>query len=143
MRMTLSKTANRLIREQGLVHLAILLIIALGIGLYLISTTVVITKDGVRYIRQAGKFSSEPQDVIKGLPCGYPFLIFATHKLVSSLSGGSSIFTWIYSAQSITLLCRLLALIPLYFIGKHLVGGKRSFQAILILIILPYPAEFA
>ena len=140
--MARSKSANPLTKKQDLTHLAILLVIALGIGIYLITTTVVIAKDGVMYVQDARRFSSEPQDVIKGLPFGYPLLIFATHKLVTSLSGGSSIFTWIYSAQSITLLCRLLALIPLYFIGKLLVGGKRSFWAILILIILPYPAEF-
>ena len=140
--MTLSKTVNRLIRERDIIHLAILLVIALGIGVYLITTTVAITKDGVLYIQEARKFSSEPQDVIKGLPFGYPLLIFAAHKLVNSLSDSSSLSTWIYSAQSITLLCRLLALIPLYFIGKLLIGGKRSFWAILILIILPYPAEF-
>ena len=138
-----SKSANPLTKKQDLIHLAILLLIALGIGVYLIATTVVITKDGVWYIQEARKFSSDPQDVIRGfLPFGYPFLIFAAHKLVTSLSGGSSLSTWIYSAQSITLLCRLLALIPLYFIGKLLVGSKRSFQAIFILIILPYPAEF-
>jgi len=142
---TRSKSANPLTRKQDIIHLAILLVIALGIGLYLIATTVVITKDGVWYvwyIQLARKFSSESQDVIKGLPFGYPLLIFAANKLVTSLSGSSSLSTWIYSAQSVTLLCRLLALIPLYFIGKFLVGGKRSFWTIFILIILPYPAEF-
>jgi len=136
------KSADSLAKKQDLIHLAILLVIALGIGLYLIATTVVIAKDGVFYIQQARRFSSEPQNVIRGYPFGYPFLIFAAHKLVASISGSSSLSAWIYSAQSITLLCRLLALIPLYFIGKLLVGGGRSFQAILILIILPYPAEF-
>jgi hypothetical protein len=137
-----SKSANPLTKKQDLIYIAILLIIALVIGVYLIATTVVITKDGAWYIQQAKKFSSEPQYVIKRLAFGFPFLIFITHKLVASFSGSSSLFTWIYSAQSITLLCRLLSLIPLYFIGKLLVGNKRSFQAILILIILPYPAEF-
>jgi len=140
--MTRSKSANLLAKKQDLIHLAILLVIALGTGVYMVGTTVVISKDGAWYIQQAKSFSSEPLDVIKGRPFGYPFLIFATHKLVNSLSGGSSLFTWIYSAQSITLLCRLLALIPLYFIGKLFVGSRRSFWAILILIILPYPAEF-
>jgi len=140
--MTRSKSVNPLAEKQDLIHLAILLVIALGIGLYLIATTVVITKDGAWYIEQARRFSSEPQSIIKVHPFGYPFLIFAAHKLVSSLSGGSSLFTWIYSAQSITLLCRLLALVPLYFIGKLLVGSRRSFWAIFILIILPYPADF-
>jgi len=140
--MTRSKSANPLTKKQDLIHLAIILVIALGIGVYLITTTVVITRDGVWYIQQARKFSSEPQNVIKKLPFGYTFLIFAIHKLVTSLSDSSSLSTWTYSAQSVTLMCRLLALIPLYFIGKLLVGGKRSFWAILILIILPYPAEF-
>ncbi len=140
--MTRSKSANPLTKKQDLIHLAILLVIALGIGVYLITTTVVITRDGVWYIQQARKFSSEPQNIIKKLPFGYTFLIFTIHKLVTSLSDSSSLSTWTYSAQSVTLMCRLLALIPLYFIGKLLVGGKRSFWAILILIILPYPAEF-
>jgi len=142
MKLTCNKFADTLSKKQDLIHLAILLVIALGIGIYLISTTVVITKDGVWYIQEAGKFSSDLQDVNDDLPFGYTFLIFATHKLVASLRGSSSLFTWIYSAQSITLLCRLLSLIPLYFIGKLLVGSKRSFWAILILIILPYPAKF-
>jgi hypothetical protein len=141
--MARSKSANPLNKKQDLIHLAILLLIALGIGVYLIATTVVITKDGVWYIEQAKKFSSNPQDVFKGQPFGFPFLIFITYKLIALFSGSSSLFTWIYSAQSITLLCRLLSLIPLYFIGKLLVGSKRSFRAILILIFLPYPAQFA
>ena len=140
--MTRSKSANPLTKKQDLTHLAILLVIALVIGVYLIAATVVITRDGVWHIQEARKFSSEPQDVIKGHPFGFPFLIFITHKFIALFSGSSSLSTWIYPAQSITLLCRLLALIPLYFIGKLLIGGKRSFWAILILIILPYPAEF-
>jgi hypothetical protein len=143
MKSTCNKSADFSAKKQDLIHLAILLLIALGIGAYLIITTVVITQDGVWYIQEAMRFSSKPQDVIRKLPFGYTFLIFATHNLVASINRSSSLFTWIYSAQSITLLCRLLALIPLYFIGKLLVGAKRSFQAILILIILPYPAQFA
>jgi hypothetical protein len=143
MKSTYNKSADFSAKKQDLIHLAILLLIALGIGVYLIVTTVVITQDGVWYIRQARKFAGNPQDAVKELPFGFTFLIFATYKLVAEVKGGSSLFTWIYSAQSLTLLCRLLALIPLYFIGKLLVGAKRSFQAILILIILPYPAQFA
>jgi len=36
----------------------------------------------------------------------------------------------------------VLSLIPLYFIGKLLVGSRRSFWGLLILIMLPFPAEF-
>jgi len=140
--MVISEDVNRLVRKQDLVHIAILLTIALGIGVYLIATTVLISKDGVFYIERAQKFSSDPVSVIKGHPFGYPFLIFVAHKLVTLFSNSSSVHTWIYSAQGVTLLCRLAALIPLYFIGKFLVGSKKSFWAVLIIVILPHSAKF-
>ena len=140
--MTHSNSANPLNKNRDLIHIAILLLIALVIGVYLITTTVVITKDGALYIEQAKRFSINPQVVIKRQAFGFQLLIFITYKLASLFSNSSSLFTWIYSAQSVTLLCRLLSLVPLYFIGKLIVGARRSFQAILILIILPYPAQF-
>ena len=145
MRMTLSKSANRLIKKRDLIHLTILLAIALGIGIYLIATTVLIAQDGVFYIEQAQKITTEPINVIKSLygrPSGYAFIIFAAHKFTTFFSNSSSVFTWIYSAQGITLLCRVFSLIPLYLIGKVFTGSRNSFWAILILIVLPYPAEF-
>ena len=129
-------------RKDDAVNLLILLFIASLLGVYLIATTVLIAQDGVYYIERAQKFSSDPSSVIVSHPPGYPFLIFVTHKFVSLFSNSPSALTWVYSAQSITLLCRLLAIIPLYFIGKLLVGSRNSFWALLILILLPYPSEF-
>ena len=139
--MVVNKDTNPLDRKQDFVHVAILLTIAFGIGIYLIATTVLIAKDGVFYIERAQKFSSDPIGIIKAHPPGYPFLILTAHKFVTLFSDSSSVFTWIYSAQGVTLLCKLFALIPLYFMGKLLVGGKNSFWAILILIFLPFPAR--
>jgi len=136
------ESSNRLVKKQDLIHLAILLVVALGIGIYLIATTVLIAKDGVFYIERAQKFSSDPVRIIKSHPPGYPFLIFISHKFIGLFNSGSSAQSWVYSAQSITLLCRLLALIPLYFIGRILVGRRRSFWAVLILVILPHSAKF-
>ena len=136
------ESSNRLVKKQDLIHLAILLVIALGIGIYLIATTVLIAKDGVFHIERAQKFSSDPVRIIKSHPPGYPFLIFISHKFIGLFNSGSSAQSWVYSAQSITLLCRLLALIPLYFIGRILVGSRRSFWAVLILVILPHSAKF-
>jgi hypothetical protein len=135
------KNENRLIGKRDLVYIVILAAIALAIGVYLTTTTVLIAKDGVFYIERAQKLSIDPVAVIKAHPPGYPFLIFVAHKFVSLFSNSSSVQGWIYSAQGATLLCRLLALIPLYLIGKLLVGGKNSFWALLILIFLPYPAR--
>ena len=137
------KSNERLVGKRDIIHIAILSAIALVIGIYLIATTVLIARDGVFYIERAQQFPSNPVRIIKTHPPGYPFLILIAHKLFSMFSNNSSVFTWIYSAQGVTLLCRLLALTPLYFIGKLLVGGKNSFWALLILIFLPFPARIA
>ncbi len=139
--MVVCNSENRLIGKRDLIHIAILAAIALVIGVYLIATTVLISRDGVFYIERAQQFTSDPITIIKRHPPGYPFLIFTAHRFVGLFSSNSSVQSWIYAAQGMTLLCRLLTLIPLYFIGKLLVGRRDSFLAILILLILPYPAE--
>jgi len=141
---------TRLVNKQDIIHIIILLVVVLGIGIYLIATTVLIAKDGVSYINYAKGLAIAPLEIIRdcseyaprSYTPGYPFLILMTHKLVSLFGDGSSILTWIYSAQAIALFCRILALIPLYFIGEEFVGSKLSFWAILILTTLPYPARF-
>jgi hypothetical protein len=140
--MVVDKTTNRFAKKGDFINIAILSAIALGVGIYLIATTVLIAKDGVFYIEQAQKFGSDPVGVIKGPPFGYPFLVFIAHKAVVFFSNSSSVYSWIYTAQAVNLLCRLLAIIALYFIGKVLVGSRNSFWAVLILIMLPYPARF-
>ncbi len=108
-------------------HLAIILSIALVIGIYLIITTTLIAKDGVSYIHYAKALSSSPLEVIQdcsdyaphAYTPGYPFLILMTHKLVDLFGDFPTVLSWIYSAQAIALFCRVLALIPLYFIGKE------------------------
>jgi len=140
--MVVPETENTSGWKQDLIHLAVLLSIALVIGVYLIVTTVLIAKDGALYIQLARKLSTNPNEVItNSIPFGYPLLIFVAHKLVTLFCQSQSVYNWIYAAQGITLLCRLLALIPLYFIGKLLVGSRKSFWALLVLIVLPYPAR--
>jgi hypothetical protein len=139
--MVVVEDVNRAVKKQDPANILILLAIALGVGIYLIATTVLIAKDGVLYIKLAQNFSQNPIDIIKRAPpFGYPFLIFLSHKVLTFFSQGDSVYSWIYSAQSVSLLCRVLSLIPLYFIGKLLVGPRRSFWGLLILIMLPYPA---
>ena len=144
--MIVDKTTNRFAEKGDFINIAILLAIALGVGIYLIATTVLIARDGVFYIELAQKFGSDPIGVIKGppfgYPFGYPFLVFIAHKAAAFFSNSSSVYSWIYSGQAVSLLCRLLSLIALYFIGKVLVGSRNSFWAVLILIMLPYPARF-
>jgi Repeat of unknown function (DUF5648)/Dolichyl-phosphate-mannose-protein mannosyltransferase len=122
--------------------LAILLGVALAIGVYLIATSVLISKDGIVYIRQAQTLADSPLAVAGQYPIGYPFLLFVGHKVASLFAPGDSTAVWIVSSQAVTLLCRMGALVFLYLSGKILVGTRRSFWAVLILVVLPYPAHY-
>lgn len=115
---------------------------ALAIGIYLISTTYIITKDGHLYIEQAQQFGQDPVGVIKSGYFGYPFLIFAAHKISSVLGIGDSLNSWIVSAQAVSLFCMLASFVVLYFIGKSFIGSRNSLYALVILAFLPYPVRF-
>jgi len=135
--------AERTGHKHDTLNLIVLILVGCLLGIYLIASTVLISKDGVLYIEQARLFSSDPAAVMKGNTPGYPILIFGTHKLVGLFGDNSSLFGWIYTAQGMTLLFRLLALVPLYLIGKRLVGTRDSFCAMLILVLLPHPAKMS
>lgn len=146
----MDKKQKRLEKKQDLIYLAILVTIALVIGVYLIATTVLIAKDGIYYIDFAKQLEIKPLQVLKDsseyspwlYTPGYSFLILIMHKFFSLFSGGSTLSIWIYSAQFATLLCKVLAFIVLYFLGKEFVSRKMCFWALLILALLPNPARF-
>jgi hypothetical protein len=140
--MALGEDVNRPVGRRDVVHVGILLLLALAIGIYLIATTVLISSDGVYYIERAQKFVSKPRAVVQAHPFGYPFLILVSHRVAELFFDGTSVQSWVYAAQSVSLLCRVLALVPLYFLGRLFVGAWESFVALLVLVFLPYPAEF-
>jgi 4-amino-4-deoxy-L-arabinose transferase-like glycosyltransferase len=129
-------------QREDAVNLIILLSIAFLLGFYLIVTTILVAQDGIFYIERAQRLSIDPRSVVRSHPPGYPFLIFIALKLIRLFESNPSAQTLAYTAQGTTLLCRLLAIIPLYLTGKILVGPRNSFWALLILILLPYPARF-
>ena len=141
---------RRLVERQDFVHIVVLVTIALVIGVYLIATTVLISGDGISYIQYAKALVSNPFEVIRDCSKyaphtytpGYPFLILLTHKVVCLFEKCSSASSWMYSGQAISLVCRVLAIIPLYLIGKRLVGSKLSFLSLVILSFLPFPAKY-
>ncbi len=73
---------------------------------------------------------------------GYPVLILAASKITGLFYNGGQLFCYIYSAQGIALLFRMFAIIVLYFFAKKAVGDRFAFWAIMILILLPKPAEY-
>jgi hypothetical protein len=133
---------NRGQLKSDVLRLAFLLGLCSVIGVYLILTTTLITKDGVFYIEQARQVAQDPAGVCRRYPPGYPALLWASHEAASLFVEGDSPLLWTYSAQSVTLLCRVLTLIPLYLLGRLLVGAVNSFWALFVLVILPYPAFY-
>jgi len=112
-------------------NVAILLTIALCIGVYLIITSALIAKDGIQFIRYATRFETAPMDTLlrRAQAPGYPALILTAHNLVNLVYPDHSNLGWIYCGQSVSLVFRLLTVIMLYFTGKRLVGPKLSFWA--------------
>jgi uncharacterized membrane protein YqaE (UPF0057 family) len=135
---------NRLIKRQDLIHIAILVSIALGIGVYLIATIVLIAKDGTLYIECARQIADNPIEAVRNMsPCpGYPFLIYLMHKVVELFYGATSLQGWIISAQTVSLLSKIIASAALYLVGSYFVGPRLSFYGVLILSILPDSAEY-
>lgn len=130
-------------------HLALLLLVTSLIGAYLIATTTLIARDGVCYIRYAQHLATEPLETIanssniapSSYTPGYPFLILSAHRIAVASGVPDGTRTWILSAQTVSLLCKVLAFIPLYYLGKQLIGPRMSFWGLMVLAILPGPAK--
>jgi hypothetical protein len=129
---------SRLLKSDGF-RLSTLVGLCLALGTYLILTTALISHEGTAWIDLA---RSRSLAGAHGSPPGYPLLLRAAHKLAGSFTSDDSVLSWILTSQAVTLLCRVLALIPLYLLGKSLIGGARAFWAVLILILLPCPGRY-
>ena len=130
--------------KRDLHNVSILILITLCLGIFLIATTVVIAKDGTIFIEYAKKIAVSPTQTMLAeyQHPGYPFLILGASKITGLLYKGDQLFRFIYSAQSVALFFRILTIIVLYLIGKELVGSRYAFWAMLVLILLPKPAEY-
>jgi hypothetical protein len=131
-------------RDKNIINVSILLTVALCIGVYLIFTTVLIAKDGVTFIKYAMQLEVAPVKtmIMEYQHPGYPWLILTAHRMTAFLRENTSLSSWIYCGQGITLIFRLLAITVLYFTGRRLVGARMGFWGTLILLLLPAPAEY-
>ncbi len=131
-------------QNKDITYILILTAVTFCIGIYLIATTTIISKDGVTFIEYAQNLVSDPiNTILEGYQHpGYPFLILAVYRIIEAVAAGSSFWGWIYSAQFVSLVFRVLAIIILYLLGKKFIGQKLSFWGMLILILLPKPAKY-
>lgn len=132
------------LEKKDFINIAILATIIFVIGVYLIASTVLISRDGTLYIDSAKKLTAnnflETVRTMRACPL-HPFLISMIHK--TCLFGGKErLQEWIISAQAVSLLSKLVASITLYFIGSILAGRKAAFWGVLILCVLPDSAEY-
>ena len=157
---------NKNTRHQHLRDILILLSIALVLGAFLILTTVVVSKDSVGYIWRAKWLQEDPDEgsllyvwraqylldnpdekinptvFLAERPCGYEVLILLSYRIFYAITGNNSIQGWIWAAQGVTLLCKALAVVPLYLIGCLITCRKSSFWGCVILLLLPEPAQW-
>lgn len=134
-----------MLKKTDFKNITILSAIILVIGVYLIATTVLISKDGTLYINCAKDLAEKPfVNAVRNLPTsiGYPFLIYLTHNTLGLFTNTESLQSWILSAQTVSLVSKLIAAVALYFVGSFLVGRKAAFWGILILNVLPDSAEY-
>jgi hypothetical protein len=122
-------------------NLVLLIVLALVLGIYLAIVNPCISRDSVLYINMARTLSHDPLRTAQTYPAGYPFLLHVAHWVGVLFGAGDTPMAWVISSLAVTLLLRLLALIPLYLLSRMLVGTRRGFWAVLILVVLPYPAH--
>jgi hypothetical protein len=122
----------------------VLTAVTLLTGIYCISTAVLIALDGVFYIEVAKQITDNVEYVIRGTgqAPGYPFLIYMMHHAASLFYSAGSLEGWIISAQVVSLLSKLIAVIAIYFIGSYFAGARWSFWGTLVLVILPDSIEY-
>ncbi|MCX5645948.1 MAG: glycosyltransferase family 39 protein [Phycisphaerae bacterium] len=134
---------DRGLLKSDVLRLGILAGLCLLIQVQQIHKPALVNPDGIFYIGLAQRLPGDYLSVARTYPPGYPFILWIAHGAASLCAGSDSARLWLDSSQRVTVLCQVLALIPLYFLGKLLVGAGRSFWALLILLVLPYPAQFA
>lgn len=134
--------SDRVPWQADALRLGLLAGLCLLIGIRQFQIQAVVNLDAIFYISQAQRLPEHWAEVARRYPLGYPWILWAAHQAARAAMGHDSPLFWLHVGQGVTLLCRILALVPLYFLGRLLVGAEKSFWALLILLVLPYPAQF-
>lgn len=123
--------------------IVVLILIALTIGLFYSTAGNLISQDGAFYIANAKYFETDFNYAIKMYWPGYPFLIYLFHKFINLFIQTNTPNSWVLCGQAVSFLSWLLSIIPLFFLGKRLVGSRDAFLGLLILVSLPFSIKFA
>ncbi len=131
-------------RREFLPVLALLLI-GLGVKLWLLMHTTVLTRDGVGHILLAAKLEREPWADALNSSRQHPLYsihILGVAKLLAWWRGDElDCLDWQLAAQWANILAGVLLAIPMYFLGKELFDRRVGFWAALAFQLLTVPAR--
>jgi Dolichyl-phosphate-mannose-protein mannosyltransferase len=108
-----------------------------------ITRTILPAQDGLKFIRIARLFHSEPwTDVVRGSDTHplYPALIAAIEPVVASLAGHGP-DTWRLAAQIVAVLASVGLIFPIYALARSLFDRRIACLAAALAVLLPRAAE--
>jgi hypothetical protein len=120
-----------------------IIVLAASLHAVAIAQTLVPAQDGLKFIRFARQFQTDPWfDVIRGADVHplYPALVAMIEPPVSSLIGEGP-DAWRLAAQLVAALASLGVLVPVYFLTESLFDRRIAFIAAGVLTLLPRVAE--
>ncbi len=120
-------------------------VILLGVLLHLaaIARTVLPAQDGLKFLRVAAQFQTEPWDVViqnSDQHPLYPAVVAMFEPLVASLMRPGP-ECWRISAQMVSMMASVLTLWPLYWISRRLFDATTARLTVFLWVLLPLPAE--
>lgn len=136
-------------------RLAALAVVAVGVHLWLLTHTAVTARDGIGFARyalclQSPHAASVPWDesrsmldVVKGEqhPPAYPAAVWATAKFVRRAADLPLPDSTLLACQIVSAIAGVLLVVPIYLLGRVLVGRNVGFAAALLFQTLPVPAR--
>lgn len=108
-----------------------------------IGQTVLPAQDGLKFIRIAQQFQTQPwTDVVRASDAHplYPFLIAATEPLVAAFAGHWP-DTWRLAAQLVAAIASIVLIIPIYALTRSLFDRRIGCLAAALTALLPCAAE--
>jgi hypothetical protein len=120
--------------------LALLLLLAAGLRVWLLCHTEVAARDSIHFIRIAWQLEHEPwTKVLKNAEMhpGYPVLILLASAPVSHFVHGPETVLMQLSAQLVSVLAGTLLVIPTYYLGRELFNRTAGFWTAVLFQCLP------
>jgi hypothetical protein len=126
--------------RRDLAWLAVLLLVAAGIHLWLVAHTEVTARDGIGFMRYAWQLQSQPWGQVlrqNPHPPFYPLCVLAMSYPVRRLAAADELVVMQLSAQLTSVLAGTLLVIPMFYLGHTLFNASAGFWAALLFQCLP------